>query len=140
MLLITTFRIFNETYIKFLNTGRKFWFLEELTTKNTLLQQPEIMFDFFFSHRIFGLKETLNNFIKMLQVERPLSTFNTQLQQLCISYCYFDKFVNRSAINNIKNSHSTWLGAFLNNKIASYYYHQKVIAQKNDQNKKFLRV
>ena len=46
MLLITTFRIFNETYIKFLNTGRKFWFLEELTTKNTPLQQPEIMFDF----------------------------------------------------------------------------------------------
>ena len=80
MLLISNFRIFNETCIKILKYLQKFWFLEELTTKNILLQQPENMVDCLFSHRIFGLKETVNNFIKMLQVERPLSPFNAQLQ------------------------------------------------------------
>ena len=140
MLLITNFRIFNETCIKILKYLRKVLVFGRVSDKNTLLQQPENMVDCLFSYRIFGLKETLNNFVKMLQVERPLSPFNTQLQQLCISCCYFDKSVNRSAIISIKNSHQTWLGASLNNKLASSYYFQKVIAQKNDQNKKFLRV
>ena len=57
----------------------------------------------------------------MLQVERPLSTFNTQLlQQLHISCCYFDKSFNKSTIikkkkKKKKKYHSTWVGAFFKN-------------------------
>ena len=70
MLTITNSQKLMKIVKKFINACIKFWFSKELMIKSTLLQQSETMYE---------LKEMLHKFIKVLQVERPLTTLTLNL-------------------------------------------------------------
>ena len=82
MLIITNSQKLMKIVKKFWNVCIKFWFSKELMIKSTLLQQSETMYNCLYFYTESLDWKILHNFIKVLQVERPLTTLTLNLWNL----------------------------------------------------------